>query len=317
MVRTPLLLVAVALAAAACSSATTTPPPTTRVAASTTAPTTTAPPSRPPFCDVRWEAEQVGVVQSSDLDEISGATVSRQHPGVIWVHNDSGDDAAVYAVDISGKNIAEVRFPDLSARDWEDMALGPGPDAALDYLYFGDIGDNQSSRADVLIHRIPEPAPATGAVTGSETLRVTYPLGPMEAETLLVDPINGDIVIAGKSLSGITTLYSLAGDLDWSRSQEATFVGEVRFGTFALATGGDAGTKRVVVRTYDEVFAWERRPGASLVETVLSPSCRVTTVSEQQGEAIALTPDELGFYTVSEGVNQPIFRYADDRASGS
>jgi hypothetical protein len=32
-------------------------------------------------------------------------------------------------------------------------------------------------------------------------------------------------------------------------------------------------------------------------------------VSEGQGEAIALTPDQLSFYTVSEGVNQPIFRF--------
>jgi hypothetical protein len=138
---------------------------------------------------------------------------------------------------------------------------------------------------------------------------VTYPLGPMEAETLLVDPGNGDMVIAGKTLSGTTPLYSLAGDLDWSLPQEATYVGEVAFGTFALATGGDAGTDRIVIRTYDEVFIWERRPGDSLVETLLSPSCRVASVSEEQGEAIALTPDQLGFYTVSEGVNQPIFRF--------
>ena len=31
-------------------------------------------------------------------------------------------------------------------------------------------------------------------------------------------------------------------------------------------------------------------------------------MSEEQGEAIALTPDQLGFYTVSEGLNQPIYR---------
>jgi hypothetical protein len=215
-------------------------------------------------------------------------------------------------MDGSGRDVAEILLPDLSARDWEDMALGPGPDPAVDYLYFADIGDNRGRREDVLIHRIPEPEPATGTVSGGETLRVTYPLGPTEAETLLVDPVNGDMVIAGKTLSGITPLYGLAGDLDWSVPQEATYLGEIALGTFALATGGDAGTDRIVIRTYDEVFAWERRPGVSLAETLLAPSCRVASVSEGQGEAIALIPGRLGFYTISEGTNQPIFRFVPE-----
>jgi hypothetical protein len=212
-------------------------------------------------------------------------------------------------MDISGIDVAKIGLPDLTARDWEDMALGPGPDPAIDYLYFADIGDNRGRRDEVLIHRIPEPAPATGAATGGETLRVRYPLGPMEAETLLVDPTDGEIVIVGKTLSGITPIYRLAGDLDWSLAHDATYLGEVAFGTFALATGGDAGTERIVIRTYDEVFLWERPPGASLSEALLGPSCRVASVREEQGEAIALTPDQAGFYTLSEGVGQPISRF--------
>ncbi len=280
---------------------TTTAPPST--------PTTTA--SRPPFCPVRWEQEPIGVVASTDLNEVSGAVVSRRHPGVMWLHNDSGDDAAIYAAQIGGTDVARVLLPDLSARDWEDMALGPGPDQTLDYVYLADIGDNNERRDQVLIHRIPEPLPEAGTRTGGETLQVTYPDGPMEAETLLVDSLTGDMVIAGKALSGVTPLYGLAGELDWSEPREATYLGEIMLGSFAPATGGDAGTERIVIRTYDEVFTWQRRLGESLADALFTPPCRVASVVEPQGEAIALTPDEHGFYTVSEGVNQPISRFRD------
>lgn len=252
----------------------------------------------------------MGLVESTELNEISGAVVSLRHDGVMWLHNDSGSDPAVYATHISGTDLGRVSLPDLSARDWEDIALGPGPDPGLDYLYLADIGDNNGRRDDVRIHRIPEPAPDAGVTAGGETLVVTYPFGPIEAETLLVDPASGDMVIAGKSLSGVTPLYSVPGDLDWSVPHEAVYLGEIRLGTLALATGGDAGTSRIVIRTYDEVFTWERPPGSTLNETLLTPPCRIAAVSEEQGEAIALTTDGIGFITVSEGLNQPIYQFA-------
>ena len=312
MRRRLLPFLAIALIATACSqSRTDADPPTTSTGPTSTIGANTTPPAgRPPRCDVQWEQEPVGIVASRELDEISGAVVSRQHPGVIWVHNDSGNDAAVFALDTTGTDRGRVDLPDLSARDWEDMALGPGPDPALDYLYLGDIGDNNERRDHVLIHRVPEPTPEPGVRTGGETLQITYPLGPMQAETLLVDPVTGDIVIAGQALSGVTALYGLAGTVNWAVSQEATYLGEIMLGTFAAATGGEAGTNQIVIRTYDEVFTWQRRPGESIAEALFTPGCRLASIEEAQGEAIALAPDELSFYTVSEGDNQPIHRYA-------
>jgi hypothetical protein len=259
----------------------------------------------------------VGAIESTELTEISGAAVSSNHEYTIWFHNDSGDDAAVYAADLAGNELAAISLPDLSARDWEDMAIGPGPDPNLDYLYLADIGDNTGRREEVVIHRIPEPEPVSGSIRGGETLRVTYPLGPMEAETLIVDPITGEMLIVGKTLSGLTTVYGLAGGLDWAAPHDATHLGEIVLGTFALATGGDAGTERIVIRTYDEVFLWERRPGDTLAAALFTLPCRVASIREEQGEAIALTPDQLGFYTASEGVKSPLSRYLEPAGGGS
>ena len=40
----------------------------------------------------------MGVVQSDSLSELSGIAASRRNPGVLWVHNDSGDAPQIYAI---------------------------------------------------------------------------------------------------------------------------------------------------------------------------------------------------------------------------
>ena len=68
--------------------------------------------------------ERTGFVPRA-IGESSGVAVSRTYPGVLWTHNDSGDDAVLYAIDMAGNLIG--RFPVSGARnrDWEDIDLGP------------------------------------------------------------------------------------------------------------------------------------------------------------------------------------------------
>jgi len=40
--------------------------------------------------------------RSPRVRESSGVAASRAHAGVLWTHNDSGDDAYVYATDLAG-----------------------------------------------------------------------------------------------------------------------------------------------------------------------------------------------------------------------
>ena len=76
----------------------------------------------------------------------------------------------------------------------------------------------------------------------------------------------------------------------------------------AVATGGDASERLVVIRTYDEAFVWERPAGTSLTEAVAAAPCRVAQIEEPQGEAIALL-DDGRLLTISEGANQPIYLF--------
>ena len=82
---------------------------------------------------------------------------SRKNPGILWVHNDSGNSANIYALTTEAKLVRICRIKGADCRDWEDIAIGPGPDKKLDYLYIGDIGDNKARYPSIIIYRVPEP----------------------------------------------------------------------------------------------------------------------------------------------------------------
>ena len=80
-----------------------------------------------------WEAPvAVATAQLSALDEVSGLAISRQHPGVGWVIEDSGNRPVLYALELqTGKVLSRVRLQ-ASNHDWEDVALGVCPEQASD-----------------------------------------------------------------------------------------------------------------------------------------------------------------------------------------
>ena len=269
------LLVAVSLLAAACTSGAAEPTAPTRPdpTSTTTAThldqpphrgTTTAPRSRPLFCDVRWEPEQMGLVESTELNEISGAVVSLRHDGVMWLHNDSGSDPAVYATHISGTDLGRVSLPDLSARDWEDIALGPGPDPRPRLSLSGRHRRQQRTAG----RRPDPPHPGAGAGHRSRLRRrdarrdvSARPDGSRDAPRRPASMATWSSPARPSRASRRSTAWP---GISTGRSPtRPSTSGEIGLGTFALATGGDAGTDRIVIRTYDEVFTWERRPGST------------------------------------------------------
>src|SRR6187402_3312843 len=60
-----------------------------------------------------------------DVPEASGLAVSRRF-GLLWTHNDSGNDAVLFALDESGAVHGRVRVP-ARMRDWEDVAASSCP----------------------------------------------------------------------------------------------------------------------------------------------------------------------------------------------
>jgi len=148
-------------------------------------------------------AATIAHLEDARVTESSGVAASRANPGVYWTHNDSGDAPVVYAFGPEGRSLGRWRVRGANALDWEDIAVGPGPKRGQQYLYIGDIGDNQRQRREVLIYRVEEPrAPAckSGCNTSpAAAIRLRYPDGPHNAEALAVHPVTGDLYIVTKT----------------------------------------------------------------------------------------------------------------------
>ncbi len=273
-------------------------PPTT----STVSPTTAL--SALSVCESYSEPMALGSITDPDLIEVSGIAIGSE--GVVWAHNDSGSVPRIWALDVSGAVLQTVA---ISARniDWEDISIGPGPDGAT-YLYLADIGDNLRRRASVMIHRFVEPGPSDDRAEEIESLSVTYPGGPVDAESFFVDPRTGDSFILTKTPTGRSIAFRIPAGA-WSQpSTEAQQVATIDLGPLSLVTAGSISPdgSLIALRTYLDVWLWERGAGETVADALRGVPCRAPAAAEPQGEALGF--DGTGYLTISEGVGAVIYR---------
>lgn len=263
-------------------------------------------------------------IKDPAIIESSGVAPCSCSPGVFYTHNDSPpsptqSQGKYFVVGPSGDTLAtvSVNAPNV---DWEDMARGPGSDGKP-ALYFGDIGDNNHARGVVQIYEVPEPV-IDLSVTGQK-LTVTptvhamaFDDGPHNAETLLVHPVTGSVVIVTKETGGRSGVYVAQGPLLSGLPKVLHRVAWIDFNAIAstplssalLATGGAVAPdgSRFVVRTYLEAFEW---PLGSLdVATALRAAPeRIALPATVQGEGITYTSDSAALVTTSEGARSPVY----------
>ncbi len=266
------------------------------------------------LCDAR-PVEPTGVLAEPDLLEVSGVVASRSQAGVLWAHNDSGGGAEVFAVGLDGSDRGRVELAGAKAVDWEDIALVAGVDGGPDRLLVADIGDNPGSGSrrsqSARLYRVDEPTvPGAGATASAGpvvAIDVSYADGARDAETLLADPLTGEVVVVSKewggSGAGVYVVPAAAVSADASAPVTMARAATVDATEGKLVTGGDvsADGRAVVLRTYTDVIVWDRDPAASVAETLAgAPACTVAVI-EPQGEAVAVLADGSGLVTVSEG----------------
>ncbi len=267
-----------------------------------------------------------GAVESAAVIEASGIAASRRNPGVLWIDNDSGDSARIFAAGTAGRHLGVYDLPGAAAYDWEDIAVGPGPDPDLSYIYIADIGDNAYARSQVSVYRVAEPAvdpeqaPVAADLAGAVRLDMSYPGGPNDAESLMVDPETADIYIVTKRGDGNSMVLRNPAPHTPGSPVVMEAVAELHFGSGSLpgsplATGADISSRgcHILIRTYSSAFIWLRPPGTSIGEALAGPPCPVPLCSEPQGEAIGFSADGSSYFTVSEGGHQPLYRF--DRAA--
>lgn len=257
---------------------------------------------------------ELGKVKPKELVEISGMAASRANPGVLWVGND-GEDGWLYAIRTSGKLAGALRMP-VRVVDVEEIAMGVGPEADVDYLYIGDIGDNDSRRPEILVIRLPEPAlDDAGSMSidaeDVEQFHLVYPDGPHNAESMFVDPTSGTLYVVTKEPRGARLYEVTANEL---RAGERSTLRHVlnldADNVSAAAISADGET--IVMRREDQGWLWHRRPGQSVADALRSAPQPIRVRGRRQGkngEAITFRPDGACYYTLSEGKKQSICEF--------
>ncbi len=266
----------------------------------------------------------VGTVTAPQIVEASGLAASRNNPNVLWTHNDSGDAARIFAISTQGKlvgtyNITQPGTTSFApAVDFEDVAVGPGPQPELSYVYVGDIGDNPSQRDNIVLYRIAEPvvyerqnaSPVVRNLNQGEWQAITlfYPDGAHNAETLLADARTGDVLVGTKQGS-VTRIYRAAAtDLASSSAITLTYVTQV---PVHVSTGGDISPtgSEILIRGYNAASLWTRGEDQTLAQALAGSATTVPIASEPQGEALAFDSVGSGYFTLSEHSNQPLYLY--------
>lgn len=260
-----------------------------------------------------------GPIHSLDVDfinEASGIAASRNHIGWFYVHNDSGNPAELFIVDSIGHLKVRIKLEGIQNRDWEDIAIGPGPDSLKSYIYIGDIGDNTESRSNYFIYRLEEPIipdslsfPYEMKVT-ADRISFQYPLKESNnCEALMIDPITKDIYIATKS--SVSCFYKLK--YPYSLTSINTFELLLTI-PVKKVTAGDISSDGtcLILKNYRRIFQWKRELGITIDSMLKSKPTELPYLIEQQGEGLCWSVNGKSYFTISElesGTKQFLIKY--------
>lgn len=259
-------------------------------------------------------------IDAQPITEMSGLVKSRRHPNLFWLHNDSGDEARLFAIDGDGRSILPTYsrftyygdapedgkqqwqgFTVLYAenRDWEDIA------ADERYLYVADTGNNANARRDLVIYMISEIDPT--ASTRSAVVRalpVVYPdqdaFPPksrhFDSESLFVDA--GKLYLLTKHRGGLlhrmapgVKLYRL--DSDYSdRDNILTLVDH--HDTLTAATGAELSPdgQTLAVISYTDLWLFQRPASGDQWLSAPARHFPLDTDTFRQVEAITWIDDD-------------------------
>ena len=262
----------------------------------------------------------VGKIKSIEVTESSGLVISRCNREVLWTHNDSGDGAFIYAVNVKGEKLGTWKVSGAKNKDWEDLAIFKNEKGEC-FLYIGDIGNNEKAKSELTVYRVREPKISDANKNSSrknpseteaaEAIRFDYPDTRQDAETLLVHPQTGDIYVLSKSLSSASGVYKLAKNYDLNKINRLEKVADFTVPAFpnGLLTGGEISPdgKRVVVCDYFNAYEIALPEKSKNFDDIWREKSLIIELGERaQGEAICYSGDGKSIFATSEKHNSPI-----------
>ena len=265
----------------------------------------------------------VGKIESGEITESSGIAASKCQENVFWTHNDSGDDAFIFALNQKGKKLGTWKVSGAKNKDWEGIATFRDAKNGKCLLYIGDIGNNERLKSEMTIYCVAEPTISDADKDSSkknpsqtenaEAIKFVYPEMRHDAETLLVHPNSGDIYILSKRLSGASGVYKLAADFSLEKTNTLKKIAD--FSVPAVPNGfltdGDISPdgKRVVVCDYFSAYEIVLPKNAKSFDEIWTEKPLIVELGERnQGEAVAYSADGKSIFATSEKKNSPIIQ---------
>jgi hypothetical protein len=267
------------------------------------------------------EATAIGRMADARLREASGLVRSRKDGNVFWSHGDSGNDERLFAFDSTGASLGAPRVTGANNRDWEALAAGPCDLGGC--LYIGDVGDNLARRKTASIYRVPEPSPGDTSTGAVERLEFEYADGARDVEAIWVTPDTSVWLLTKRpDKRGIrwraAQIYRLAPNA-WrakaparaelvdsiaivpQKGQEIGWITDA-----ALSDPDSAGTRRLAVRTYGDVYLFDV-DAVTWRPTSLVGKCSLTGLREnRRGEGVTWMADGRLLFN-HEGASEPLF----------
>lgn len=251
--------------------------------------------------DLFEPGQKLGTV-SKKLEEASGLVASIANPGMLWSHNDSGNPAEVFLIDQKANIVLTITLKGISNRDFEDISMGAGPKAGVNYIYLAEIGDNLAVYPEKYIYRFEEPVLGDKkeiVQAEFDTLIVKLSDQVRDTETLMNDPLTQDMFIVSKREESVI-LYHIPAPFE-----KDTLVAEAMATLpFHKIIAGDISRdgKEVIMKDYGNIYYWKKKGDESIVELLKTNPEVLEYEPEPQGESICWKADGSGFYTLSETV---------------
>jgi hypothetical protein len=255
------------------------------------------------------DGKKLAEVKSGKLEEVSGLAASVNNPGLLWVHNDSGNDAEIFLIDSKVDIQQTYVLAGIDNRDWEDIVVGPGPDSAKQYIYIAEIGDNEAIYQWKNIYRFEEPSwtvkggrkskdPEDIIITEFDTITFQLPGERKDTEALIIDPSTRDLFIFSKREEPVY-IYQLPFPQETRDTTTAIELGLVRL-TQIVAGDISADGNEILLKNYNHIYYWKNSSNKPLAELLQEEPLEIPYDVEPQGESIGWARDGSGFFTISE-----------------
>ena len=149
-----------------------------------------------------YKAVFTGTLKNKKLVEASGIASSRIHNDVLWILNDSGNKAKIFAVGTDGSDHGVYNVEGSKNRDWEDMASFVLNNTS--YLLIADVGDNNDEHNTSTLYFVKEPDIEKNSDKNERSIPVVWSLcfryedGPRDCEAVAVDVVRKKIYLLSK-----------------------------------------------------------------------------------------------------------------------